>query len=400
MADIAGIYRAVLMDTCYVGCTGRYTAEIIVSALEKPDLEVVSTNSSIGEACIMVNVKEFHDTITVKIDWNGDGTYEDSRIMNENNFIICEDWLPIGQNLYIRFELIDSQGCRVFTGIQVHIQNLCCSDYDYPYRKNFPACLETVAGIPRLERGQIGFKHYLKYNANLEDTISSSLRSFIKEAYQKAEEDTDLLPINDIASDYPEVHYISAMDAYGGIVKEFSGTTPLLIYYGDGYSRNVPEDHLHIFWLNQDSAEWQMVDSSEVDKENKVVTARIDKLNEVYTIMGFQHDDEFCSEFSIFPVPFNFNADKLTFSYKLTEPSNVDISVYSIFGGNIWKQSYVAGEPGGQGNLIGLENQVSWNGTNSLGRKISNGAYIAVLDATGTVTARRCTKKLVFGVSK
>jgi hypothetical protein len=71
------------------------------------------------------------------------------------------------------------------------------------------------------------------------------------------------------------------------------------------------------------------------------------------------------------PNPFKAGKEETWIEYNLKEPSNVTITVYDLFGQEIWHESYAAGENGGR-----EANQVSWDGRNLSGKVVANGGYI------------------------
>jgi len=71
------------------------------------------------------------------------------------------------------------------------------------------------------------------------------------------------------------------------------------------------------------------------------------------------------------PNPFRAGREETLIEYKLSEPSNVTITIYDLLGQEVWHKSYRAGENGG-----GEVNSVPWNGRNLSGEVVGNGGYI------------------------
>ncbi|MFB0526373.1 MAG: PKD domain-containing protein, partial [bacterium] len=71
------------------------------------------------------------------------------------------------------------------------------------------------------------------------------------------------------------------------------------------------------------------------------------------------------------PNPFKAGKEDTLIEYDLKEPSNVTITIYDLFGQEVWHESYAAGENGGR-----EANQVSWDGRNLSGKVVANGGYI------------------------
>jgi subtilisin family serine protease len=81
------------------------------------------------------------------------------------------------------------------------------------------------------------------------------------------------------------------------------------------------------------------------------------------------------------PSPFDPDRQKFMFYYELLAASDVDIYVYDISGTLIWREylPYNGGTSGGGGSA-GI-NRVYWDGTNSFGETLGNGAYLYMIIA-------------------
>jgi len=71
------------------------------------------------------------------------------------------------------------------------------------------------------------------------------------------------------------------------------------------------------------------------------------------------------------PNPFRAGREETLIEYKLSEPSNVTITIYDLLGQEVWHRSYRAGENGGS-----PANSVPWDGRNLLGEVVGNGGYL------------------------
>jgi len=71
------------------------------------------------------------------------------------------------------------------------------------------------------------------------------------------------------------------------------------------------------------------------------------------------------------PNPFKAGKEPTLIEYNLKEPSNVRITIYDLFGQELWHESYRAGENGGRES-----NSVPWDGKNLCGKVVANGGYI------------------------
>jgi hypothetical protein len=71
------------------------------------------------------------------------------------------------------------------------------------------------------------------------------------------------------------------------------------------------------------------------------------------------------------PNPFRAGKQNTLIEYNLSQPSNVTITIYDLFGQEVWRESYRAGENGGA-----TANSVPWDGRNLCGEVVGNGGYI------------------------
>lgn len=76
-----------------------------------------------------------------------------------------------------------------------------------------------------------------------------------------------------------------------------------------------------------------------------------------------------------FPNPVT---DQTSFSYQLSENSDVDLKVYSRSGQLIWERSFASGGEGGKSGFT----RINWNGQDSGGNALPNGVYFYIIRAT------------------
>ena len=72
------------------------------------------------------------------------------------------------------------------------------------------------------------------------------------------------------------------------------------------------------------------------------------------------------------PNPFKAGREETWIEYDLEEPSNVTITIYDLFGQEVWHKNYAAGENGGKE----VDNSIPWDGRNLSGKVVANGGYI------------------------
>ena len=95
-----------------------------------------------------------------------------------------------------------------------------------------------------------------------------------------------------------------------------------------------------------------------------------------------------------YPNPFNPNQRPITFEYKLDADSEVTLTVYDLFGQEVWQTSIAPGSSGGRSGF----NTVQWNGKNGEGRTVAVGVYVVQVKAVSNGQTVKSTKK--FGVFK
>jgi flagellar hook assembly protein FlgD len=81
-----------------------------------------------------------------------------------------------------------------------------------------------------------------------------------------------------------------------------------------------------------------------------------------------------------YPNPFDSRKEHTTFNFTLTTGASVTIKIYNIWGAKIRELSY--------GGTMG-SNEVSWDGADDAGRKVSKGLYIAVLEGGGAKVTQK-----------
>jgi hypothetical protein len=89
--------------------------------------------------------------------------------------------------------------------------------------------------------------------------------------------------------------------------------------------------------------------------------------------------DDGIANVSNYPNPFDSRKTQTTIHYALGAPADVSIKIYSVFGRLIKESNY---SPGANGGQVG-SNNVTWDGTDDSGRKVSKGIYIGVIQSGG-----------------
>ena len=94
-----------------------------------------------------------------------------------------------------------------------------------------------------------------------------------------------------------------------------------------------------------------------------------------------------------YPNPFDSRKQSTTINYTLSQDASVNLRIYDAFGGLVKEMSFGSGSVGGAAGA----NQVTWDGTDSGGRKVSMGVYYAIVDVAG-VSSSSSKTPLVIGV--
>jgi hypothetical protein len=84
---------------------------------------------------------------------------------------------------------------------------------------------------------------------------------------------------------------------------------------------------------------------------------------------------------TVFPNPFNPSHDsEVKIQYRLSQPAEIDLVMFSSDGGIICKKHFASGDEGGKQGI----NTITWNGGGDSGLTVSNGMYIGVIIDKGT----------------
>lgn len=91
------------------------------------------------------------------------------------------------------------------------------------------------------------------------------------------------------------------------------------------------------------------------------------------------------SQVSNYPNPFDSRKEVTKFNYVLSANSDVTIKIFSLFGTKITELKASAGGAGGQAG----SNDLPWDGTDSSGRRVAKGLYLAVIEAGGAKVTQK-----------
>jgi len=80
-----------------------------------------------------------------------------------------------------------------------------------------------------------------------------------------------------------------------------------------------------------------------------------------------------------YPNPFHPDESPTTVAYVLADNASVHFRIYTLSGGLVLDQQFIAGDMGGQAGL----NEVSWDGRNGAGEFVASGGYILFIEAEG-----------------
>ncbi|HTW90591.1 MAG TPA: FlgD immunoglobulin-like domain containing protein [bacterium] len=90
-----------------------------------------------------------------------------------------------------------------------------------------------------------------------------------------------------------------------------------------------------------------------------------------------------------FPNPFgSVNRDRTEIFYSLQQASSVRVTIYDLFGNEVWARHFDQGGPGG---MLG-DNTVYWDGTNNRGLRVASGVYL--IQVLGTLNTGISFKNL------
>ena len=129
--------------------------------------------------------------------------------------------------------------------------------------------------------------------------------------------------------------------------------------------RDVKEDNLKIFYLNEETSEWELIANSRVDIAANKVSADISHFS-TYRVMGVIVEEMNLDKVANYPNPFS-DGTVFIFSTGFT-PDEVSIRIYTVSGRLIKEIN---------GSAIGWGyNEIHWDGRDQQGNPVANGTYL------------------------
>jgi hypothetical protein len=89
---------------------------------------------------------------------------------------------------------------------------------------------------------------------------------------------------------------------------------------------------------------------------------------------------EFENSFYNYPNPFNPDIEPTSIVYYLPTASDVELTIYTLIGEEVFSTSISAGSPGAQGGTI---NNILWDGRNDDALEVREGVYLAIVKYSG-----------------
>ncbi|HPN40446.1 MAG TPA: choice-of-anchor J domain-containing protein [Candidatus Cloacimonadota bacterium] len=155
--------------------------------------------------------------------------------------------------------------------------------------------------------------------------------------------------------------------------------TNVKLYYDDISITLLPEYGIRIHLWDDLAGEWKVI-SSEVDTLNNVVSGEISKpgLYAAFTtkVSPGTHGSLENKNIYFFPNPFNPNREEGKVRYSLASNGMVTLNIYDISG------RLVTTLLDGVAQEAGVEQTISWNGTNDKRDVVANGVYFYVIESS------------------
>ncbi len=391
------IYKLTVRVTDNVGCISY--ADTTFDCGVPIDFKVYPDNSDPCERlqCFRLSVSGGNPPFKYSIDWDYDGNYELINIPHPKNDTICYSF-PIGyknnsEDYEVLIYVVDALSCTASAYLKNKIPDEtfvkdCC--WDSVYNVNYLACIESY--LPVFCKGKFSFYHYSKpSNPGVHDVISFDEKECALNAYKKADVHPLIFPINSEIDQYPELHKIQGFNRKNEEIKDFAGSVSGYIYYNKGYSKNVPENILRMFVLNDTTCTWEILESTWVNTSEKRVEAKLNFLSRIFTIMGYVPPAKLLDNCGNYPNPFAPGTpqhQKTTIIYTLTENASIDIEIFNSAGGLIYNIHFEPGVEGGIGADYGKWHEIQWDGFNLENRLLANGAYLARITAESSETGK------------
>ncbi|NIP43853.1 MAG: hypothetical protein GWO41_15780, partial [candidate division Zixibacteria bacterium] len=89
---------------------------------------------------------------------------------------------------------------------------------------------------------------------------------------------------------------------------------------------------------------------------------------------------EFENSFYNYPNPFNPDIEPTSIVYYLPTASDVELTIYTLIGEEVFSTSIPSGSPGAQGGMI---NNIPWDGRNDDALEVREGVYLAIIKYSG-----------------
>lgn len=155
-------------------------------------------------------------------------------------------------------------------------------------------------------------------------------------------------------------------------------------YYTNEDIKNLIEEQLRIFWYDELSSEWKVVDASKVNIQENYVEVEFYSFG-VYALAEYssKHAEAVRDEY-VYTFPSPAKSDELYFKFLLYQPAKIKIYVYDISGDIVWQSPlYIYTQQD-----IGKTHLIKWNIKN-----LATGTYLFRLEAKTERSTKNVIKK-------
>jgi len=110
-----------------------------------------------------------------------------------------------------------------------------------------------------------------------------------------------------------------------------------------------------------------------------------------FSVFGIGAAADYCPSTNIissvanWPNPFIGGKESTTIYYILKDNAAISINIYNPIGELVWNTQYPANSNGGRQGV----NEITWDGKNGEGERVSQGIYFCVIEANGSRKIRK-----------
>ena len=132
---------------------------------------------------------------------------------------------------------------------------------------------------------------------------------------------------------------------------------------------------------------WERIENSSINTTTQTISAQV----YFFSVFGIGAAADYCPSTNIissvanWPNPFIGGKESTTIYYILKDNAAISINIYNPIGELVWNTQYPANSNGGRQGV----NEITWDGKNGEGERVSQGIYFCVIEANGSRKIRK-----------